>query len=279
MNSPSDIANITKEHRPTMEAQIKILSRLNENTGGFHTLYSLLDETIWKSPTALAETWIQRVAKDEYEELLAIDQDYEVNQIKARTRKDILRATTGELIQYYEEQSFLRRMIIKGIVADTLANKLPPNDQDGIIAAELGIPPNVWQSMLGLFSNNPDFLPILRLPDTNIVKHTNPSGKIEYTLVTPECEPEKLLPFQTIPGIEIGKYVYTGTEIDDSTGITLSHFHIEVPALAISEDVLKRYAGMTVKMEKERTEIRNIIHLQFGGIPVWKRRFGRDENN
>jgi len=47
-----------------------IINNLTENTHGFGTFVALLSTTVWQSHRELTETWLQRVAKKEYTELL-----------------------------------------------------------------------------------------------------------------------------------------------------------------------------------------------------------------
>lgn len=170
MNTPSkDIdMEMLRSASYIMESKHRIIQQLQESAYGFETFFSLLSSTVWQSPLELAETWVYLVAKEDYMVLLEPVEDQEIQKMKTQIRRMILSLVSEKIRIFQENLSFLEQMKSRFLVLHTLAHELPPADHDRIIAKQMGIPHGTWQRMLGLFSHNPKFLEIMRLPNTGL---------------------------------------------------------------------------------------------------------------
>lgn len=125
-----------------------IIFKLKESSREFKTFYSLLSAIVWQSPTELAEAWVQKVAKEEYAELLKTDGDKEMEQIKTQIRRGLLLFISNIIYRFSQNPSLVQRMKSQLLVQNILAQELPAHDQDRILSKELGIPYGTWQMMI-----------------------------------------------------------------------------------------------------------------------------------
>jgi len=158
-NTPTDLENTYSERIQSIEDTGNIIiNNLTESTHGFGTFVALLSTIVWQSHRELTETWLQKVVKKEYSELLPGNENPEVEEMKDYVLGMIWGYAFDTLYRCTQNLSQWQQIKSKFLVSYTLAQSLPIHDQDRILAKEMGISYEIWQQMLGLFSHNTKFM-------------------------------------------------------------------------------------------------------------------------
>jgi len=276
-NTPTDLENTYSERIQSIEDTGNIIiNNLTESTHGFGTFVALLSTIVWQSHRELTETWLQKVVKKEYSELLPGNENPEVEEMKDYVLGMIWGYAFDTLYRCTQNLSQWQQIKSKFLVSYTLAQSLPIHDQDRILAKEMGISYEIWQQMLGLFSHNTKFIDLLRLQDTSLEGATYTEKKW-FVLVVPKWDSEQISSLWTLPGVEVINQS-VGTIIINMKDERVDLYEKEIPLLFIGEEVFRRY-DQIIRLGEKEALVRKTVYDRLGNIYVYKRHFGGNKKN